>query len=145
MENTQTVENNVASGLMVGGLTVLGTFAGIGIGFIAGGGVNEFLNNGWVSMLNSTLVGSALTVSFGLLWLSSKFKHLNTIAALRFVAIIILGGNISGFIGFMLGGGVSGFLNSGWIYQLFGLTFGSLLSAGIGLIIWASTLKQRSI
>ena len=145
MKNVQIEQNNVVSGLIVGGLAVLGTLAGMGIGFIAGGGVTEFLNSGWVSMLNGTLIGSALSVGLGMLWLSAKVEHITTTIVLRFVAAIILGANISGFIGFMLGGGVNGFLNNGWMYQLLGLVFGGLLSAGIGLIAWASTLKQRRI
>ena len=140
--NHRLEKNNVATGLMIGGFAVLGTFAGAGIGFLSGGGTSGFLNNGWISMLNGTLIGSALSVGLGLLWLSTVVKHINTAAALRFVTSVILGSNIAGFVMFLVAGGISEFTNFGWLYQLVGLIFGGLLSTGIGLITWSRTLNK---
>ena len=149
MEKYQLGQNKEASlaevGLMTGGLAVLGTLVGAGVGFLAGGGVDGFVNGGWISMVNGTIIASSLCSGLGLLNLSNKVKHISTSVSLRFVALTILGTNLGGVIGFLLGGGSSGFLNHGWAYKLTGLILGSLLSAGLGLVAWSSTLRKHKL
>ena len=152
MKNYQTEQYTVA-GLLIGGFTALGTVFGAVTGFLIGGGVSEFLNQGWIWTVNGLALGSLISAGIGLLGLAIYIKnnqkrknHQTTqhaVAGLLFGGFVVLGTIVGGLTGFLISGGASEFLNGGWILKVGGLVLGSLLSSGIGLVSWAIHTKNN--
>jgi len=152
MKNYQT-EQYIGAGLLVGGLTILGTVLGALAGFLLSGGTSEFLSEGWIWVLHGSALGSLVSAGGGLMGLalhikkqqknaeSQKQPHI--VAGLLVGGFIILGTTFGAVIGFLLGGGMSEFLNVGWIWKLSGMGIGSLLSAAFGLIGFAIHVKNN--
>ena len=144
MKNYQTEQSNMVAGLLVGGVTVLGTVLGSLAGFLIGGGASEFLNQGWIWTVNGLVLGSLVSAGMGLLGLAILMRNNQSVVAwLLFGWVIVFGTILGGFTGFLLGGGASEFLNGGWILKTSGLVFGSILSAGLGLIGMAIHIKNN--
>jgi len=154
MENYQ-MEQYAEVGLMAGGVTVLGTALGAGVGFLASGGASEFLNQGWIWTVNGSVIGSLIASAVALLGLARYIKQQQSelakpinphvTAGLRFGAWVILGTIIGGINGFVWGGGPSEFLNHGWIFKVTGMVLGSMIASGIGLIGWANYIKRSKV